>query len=145
MFWLNVITRWLHVAAAVLGVGGLLFMLLVATPALQGLPNAAEVADALRRRFKIVAHTAIGLLLLTGFYNYLIVAAPKVETTTFRAQYHMLMGTKILLSLVLFTISILLLRPTPAMQANRRQWLTANALLGLLILLLAAYLRRLWA
>jgi putative copper export protein len=145
MVWLNVITRWLHLLAAVAGVGGILFMLLALTPGLREAGAAPEVADAVRRRFKPVAHASIGLLLLTGFYNYLWVAAPKLHGTSFAGSYHMVMGIKILLSLVLFTIAILLLAPMPAMQAKRSQWLATNAILGLVILALAAYLRRLWA
>src|SRR5262245_22371772 len=99
MPWVNLISRWLHVTAAVVGLGGIFFLLLVMLPALRGVPDPGPVAEAVRKQFKVIAHTAIGLLLLTGFYNYLIVAAPKVEAAGIGKQYHPVIGTKILLAL----------------------------------------------
>ena len=146
-FWVNVLTRWLHVGAAVLGIGATLFMVLVLLPALAGSAQANEVLDRVRPRLKRVIHSAIGLLLLTGFYNYLVVSTPVLREDRYdgiRGMYHMLMGPKMLLAIILFTISILLLVPLPAMHAKRKMWLTVNAVLGVLILLISAVLRRLW-
>jgi putative copper export protein len=144
MDWLYLISRWLHITAAVAGLGGIFFLVLVLVPALRQVPEAGPVADAARHRFKRVAHTAIGLLLLTGIYNYLVVAAPKIQAAGIGKSYHPVIGAKILLALVFFTISLLLLKPVPAMHAQRARWLGVNAVLGLIILLLGAYLRRLW-
>jgi uncharacterized membrane protein len=148
-FWLNLVMRWLHVTAAVAGVGGTLMMRFVILPALSTLPNGGEILDRIRPLFKKLIHSAMGILLLTGFYNYLAVAAPKVKALKEQgietlAAYHPVMGVKIILSLVLFTIAIMLLMPVPAMHEKRKTWLTVNAVLGLTILLLAAFLRRLW-
>src|SRR5690349_21581554 len=110
-FWLNVVMRWLHVAAAVAGVGGTLVMRLVLLPVLDRLPNGAEVLGAIRRPFKALIHGAIGMLLVTGFYNYVVVAIPKVRAYKDAAlqsgapdplaPYNGVMGAKILLSFVL--------------------------------------------
>lgn len=148
-FWINVLLRWLHVAAAVVGVGATITMRFVVLPALAALPNGGEVLDRIRKPLKGLIHGAIGTLLLTGFYNYLIVAAPKVRAAreageTTLSSYHPVMGLKIILSLVLFTIAMLLLKPVPSFHENRKTWLSVNVMLGLLIMLLAAYLRRLW-
>ena len=144
-----VFTRWLHVASAVVGIGGTVMMRFVVLPALERLPNGGDVLQAIRPAFKRVIHSAIGLLLLTGFYNYLAVAIPAVRAAREAGnealqRYHMVMGTKILLSLALFVIAILLLKPVPSFHENRKSWLSVNVVLGLLILLLGAYLRRLW-
>jgi hypothetical protein len=122
----------------------MLFMLLALVPSLRGSPEAGRIADDATHRFKRIAHLAIGLLLLTGFYNYLWVAGPRLKTAAFAQTYHGVMGAKILLSLVLFTISILLLAPVQSMQAQRAKWLSAGAALGVVIIGLAAYLRGLW-
>jgi hypothetical protein len=148
-FWLNAFMRWLHVASAVVGVGTTVAMRFAVLPALQQLPNAGEVLDAIRRPVKRLIHGAIGVLLLTGLYNYLFVAIPAVRRAREAGiaalePYHALMGVKILLSLALFTIAILLLAPVPSFHENRRTWLSVNVVLGLVILALAAYLRRLW-
>jgi hypothetical protein len=146
---INVIMRWLHVASAVAGVGGTLTMRFVILPVLAQMDNGGEVLDRIRPAFKKLIHSALGLLILTGLYNYVIVAIPAVRKlkelgVEKMARYHMVMGTKILLALALFTIAILLLKPVPSFHEKRKQWLTVNVVLGLLILLLSAYLRRLW-
>jgi uncharacterized membrane protein len=142
-FWVNVAMRWVHVASAVVAVGGTVMMRFVILPALERLPNGPEVLTAIRPAFKRIIHSAIGLLLLTGLYNYVIVAIPKVKEQGIEG-YHSVMGIKILLSLVLFGIAFALLKPVPAVHENRKTWLSVNVVLGFLILLLAAYLRRLW-
>lgn len=147
-FLIAVVMRWLHVASAVVGVGGTLMMRFVILPALDRLPNGDEVLKAIRPAFKAVIHSAIGTLLLTGLYNYVVVAMPKVkmlkEHYPAMSAYHPVMGLKILLSLALFVIATLLLKPVPALHENRKSWLSVNVVLGLVILLLAAYLRRIW-
>jgi hypothetical protein len=148
-FWLNVLMRWAHVAAAVAGVGGTIMMRFVVLPALAGRSDGAEILAAIRTPFKRLFHTVMGLLVLTGLYNYLVVAAPKAKALREAGNealkaYHPVMGTKILISLVLFGIGIALLKPVPAVHENRKTWLTVNTILGLIILLLGAFLRRLW-
>ncbi|MBI3911539.1 MAG: hypothetical protein HY320_11485 [Armatimonadetes bacterium] len=144
---LAIVSRWLHVAAAVVAVGGTAFVYFVLVPAETSEVPAAFL-DRVRQRFRRVIHIAIGLLLLTGLYNYLVVAIPAVqnwEPAARRALYHALIGSKITLALALFLIAILLLKPLPAMQSHRKMWLGVNLVLGALILLLGALLRRLWA
>ena len=149
MDWFNILVRWTHIAAAIMGVGGTLLIRFVVLPVLATLPNGEEVRQAIHRPFKRLIHTAIGLLLLTGLYNYLTVTGPRATQlkeageAAFRA-YHPVMGVKILLSLAMFTIALLLLKPVPAMDANRKTWLSVNVVLGLLVLALAVYLRFLW-
>jgi hypothetical protein len=149
-FLFNVLMRWIHVASAVAGVGGTIIMRFVLLPVLASLPNGGEVLDRIRPPFKRVIHSAIGLLFLSGLYNYGVVAIPAVRAAKAAgrldaAAYHGVMGIKILLSLVLFGIAFALLKPVPAVHENRKTWLSVNVVLGLVIMLLAAYLRRLWA
>jgi putative copper export protein len=143
-----VVMRWLHVVSAVVGVGGSVMMRLVILPALDRLPNGDEVLKAIRPTFKRIIHSAIGTLLLTGLYNYVVVAMPKIkalkEAYPQLAVYHRVMGLKIFLSLALFVIAFMLLKPVPAVHEKRKSWLSVNVVLGLLIMLLAAYLRRVW-
>jgi len=150
IFVVNLLMRWLHVAAAVVGVGGTVMMRFVVLPALERLPNGDEVLQAIRPAFKRIIHSALGTLLLTGFYNYMAVAIPKVRAAKEQgldqfSAYHPVMGLKILLSFVLFAIAIMLLKPVPSLHENRKTWLSVNVVLGLVIMLLAAYLRRLWS
>jgi uncharacterized membrane protein len=151
LFFVNVLMRWLHVAAAVVGVGGTVMMRFVLLPILYRLPNGPEVLQAVRPTFKRLIHSAIGLLLLTGLYNYGMVSIPKIRglketdpSALVVSAYHPVMGIKILLSLALFAIAFMLLKPVPSIHENRKTWLSVNVVLGMLILLLAAFLRRLW-
>src|SRR5579862_4175150 len=105
MFWINVFFRWLHIVSAVMGVGGTLLMRLVLLPVLEAAPNGAEVMQRVARPFKLFIHTAIGLLLLSGIWNF-IVALPQVQKYSWAKEYHAVIGVKILLSLVLFVIAI---------------------------------------
>ena len=148
-FWVNVLMRWLHVAAAVTGVGATVAMRFVVLPALASLPNGDEVLQRIRPGLKTLIHGALGILILTGLYNYVVIAIPRIRelkeqgATQFQL-YHPIMGGKILLALALFVIAILLLKPVPSFHEKRKTWLTVNVVLGAVILALSAYLRRLW-
>jgi len=140
------LSRWLHVMAAVAAVGGTLFVVVALLPAAHE-HSAPELLGAVQRRFKRLVHVAIGLLLLTGLYNYLVVSLPRVrewESESARGLYHGLMGVKIVLAVVLFAVALLLLKPVPAMQAKRQRWLLLNFVLGSLIVLIGSVLRRMW-
>lgn len=150
IFLLNVLMRWLHVASAVVGVGGTVMLRFVLLPVLSQLPNGDEILTAVRKPFKRLMHSAIGILLLTGFYNYMAVAMPAVRAAKEAGKeamtaYNPVMGVKILLSLVLVGIAFALLAPVPSFHEKRKMWLSVNVVLGFGIILLAGYLRRLWA
>src|SRR5439155_242942 len=140
----NVILRWLHIASAVVLLGGFLLIALAVEPALRGKPEWEALSEAIRRRYKRISHTAIGLLLITGFYNYLELAVPKARAAGIAAEYNGVMGIKILLALAVIGISIALLSPLRLSQESRGRWLMVNAVLGLAVLAAGAFLRRLW-
>jgi putative copper export protein len=148
VFWVNVLSRWLHVLSAVIVVGGIVFLALALLPAVAGQDAAVRqaVMGPVVRRFKILVHAAIGLLLLTGFYNFMVVL-PKARTLTYHSLYQSVLGTKILLAFILFGIAFPLLSSPPAfgnMEVGRRRWVTVILVLGLVILLFSSVLRRLW-
>src|ERR1051326_8047795 len=97
-FWLNVVTRWLHVTCAVIGVGALVSVGLVVLPALGRQDTALR--EQVLRRTKRVVHMALGLGVLLGFWNF-YVALPRIQTLERRSLYHPLIGVKILLALAL--------------------------------------------
>jgi uncharacterized membrane protein len=148
LFWFNVFTRWLHVTSAVIGIGALIFLHLVLYPSLAAQDAASRQAlmAQMLPRVKLVLHSALGLLLLTGVYNFIVVL-PKVGTLSYPSLYHSVIGTKILLALVLFGIVTAMLASSPAsgnMQERRSSWVTVSVILALVILLFSATLRRLW-
>ncbi len=62
---------YVHLLSAVVWVGGMLFLALVAIPVLRGLPDQprAELVARMGERFRPVAWACIGLLVLTGILN----------------------------------------------------------------------------
>ncbi|MDA0748967.1 MAG: CopD family protein [bacterium] len=141
---MNVVFQWVHLFAAALAVGGVVFLRFVLLPSVQDLQEAERKAfmDRVLKRFKVVLHASIGLLLLSGMYNMLVVAMHGGLTVA--AYLHVLL-TKVFLVLILFTIAILLTVPGEAfagMKANRKKWLAINTVLGAVVLFLSAYLRR---
>jgi len=148
MEFLDGVMQWLHVLAAVLVIGGIFFLRFILCPSLQKLgPDQdsakMQILQSTIRKFKVVIHTSIAILLLTGIHR-LVKTLPLVKDWS---QYHMLIGIKILLALVLFTIAILLTLPGEKpnlFQRNRDRWLLASFVLGALIILISATLRRMW-
>jgi len=148
MQFLDGVMHWLHVLAAVLAVGGVFFLRFVLCPALKKLPPEHEgakthVLQSVSRVFKMVVHTSIAVLLLTGLHRFFKIL-PLIKGWS---QYHMLVGIKILLALVLFFIAIMLTLPGQQpnyFQRNRDKWLLFNFVLGALIILLSSTLRRMW-
>lgn len=148
LFWFNVLTRWLHVTSAVTAIGAMIFMRVILQPVVAAQDPASRQAidERVLPRFKMLLHSALGLLLLTGAYNFWI-AIPKVRSLADHTLYQSIIGTKILLVLALFGFVGAALSSSPAsanMQESRQRWLTVLIVLALVILFLSAILRRLW-
>jgi uncharacterized membrane protein len=130
---LGVLVRWLHIASTALLIGGVAFARFIAVPALQAIPEPerAEVWDGIAWRFRAVVYPAIAGLIVSGIYNFLIHPGHS-------PFYHALFGIKVLLAVHVFAASILVVKePKP-----RR--MTGVVISGLLVILIAAYLRRIF-
>ncbi len=122
----NILMRVVHVMSAVVLLGGACYVRFVLLPAAAELPEAEHAAlrERLLSRWKSIVHRGIGLLLITGFYNYLEVTSPQHRG---QGLYHMLMGIKILLALGVFFLASALVGRAAAFEGLRRQprqWLT---------------------
>jgi putative copper export protein len=148
LFWFNVLSRWIHVTSAALVVGGLVYAGLVLLPSLVGAGEGTRpVSEALQRRFRVLLHSALGLLLLTGVYNLVIVIPRARALGDAKSLYHGILGTKILLALVLFGVASVLVSRRSAGEGSvpgAARPLPLAIGLGLVILLLSAILRRMW-
>ena len=115
---IDVVSRVLHVATAIVLVGGSVFLRLVLMPAADGLAEAEHDAlkERLMSRWKRIVHIGILLLLLTGLYNYVGVTRGQHEGDSL---YHAMVGTKILLALVLFFLASALVGRSAALQGLR--------------------------
>ncbi|GIV19894.1 MAG: hypothetical protein KatS3mg023_1645 [Armatimonadota bacterium] len=136
MNWSDFIVKWVHVLSIVTAVGLTLFQYLVLQPVLrrvQGVPD--EFLKAVQRRMGMVIGIAWVLIWVTGIYN-LVVVIPTVKP-----NYHLVLGAKILLVLVLFFISTALSHPSLAfegIQRNRAKWVALAAWLGIVVIVLSA-------
>jgi len=130
-----VIMRWLHITSVVVLIGGCLYGALGIASARALAPEAAETL------FEKVAHsvrplvwTAMALLLISGAYN--VLTAPGHQP-----RYLVLLGVKLLLVMHVFAAGLLALRPN---NPRRARQLTGAFMSGLLIILISAYLRRIF-
>ena len=142
---MGVAMQWLHVVAAALAVGGVACIRFVVIPSAEGLGDEAKATlmEGVHGRFRKIIAVSIGLLLISGLYNVGIVA---VQGHLMQPGYLYPVIAKIVLALVVFKIAFMLIVPGPAfagVKAKRKGWLVANFVLGLLVILIAAYLRRL--
>jgi len=139
---MSTVMQWVHVMAAVLVLGGIGFLLLILIPSLGVLsPEQREtITKAVAARFRWVSWSGVGLLLITGLYQ---VRRYYWEEPWGRAWR--LLALKIALSFGLFFILLgltLPLRWFAQMGARRRKWLLASFILGVVVVLISAYLRR---
>jgi len=134
--------QWIHLMAAVVGLGGMGFLLLILIPSLKVL--SAEQREALSRavagRFRWASWSAIVLLLLSGIYNTRFYYREVPWGTAWK-----FLTLKILLALGLFAIVLGLTVPFrlfEPLRARRRKLLFVAFILGVAVVLISAYLRR---
>jgi uncharacterized membrane protein len=138
---LVILSRWLHVVSACLVVGGVFFDRLVLPQGLAILEPEARLAVVLktRRIFKMVIHSAILVLLLSGTFNgYMSLATYNLNPPLL----HSLLGLHVLLALAAFALAIYVLagaRPPP----SHRKLVTVNLVVLLLAVAAASTLK--WA
>jgi len=138
---MSVLVQWIHVTAAVIGVGGLGFLLLILFPSARILsPEQHDLLlKAVMARFRWVASAVIVLLLTSGLYRIRLRywEAPWASTWKW-------LTVKIVLALFVFAISLLLTLPLKIFdrfRARRQMWLSIAFGLALAVILISAYLR----
>ena len=140
---LPLISRVVHVATAIVLVGGSVFMRFALMPAAEELGQAEH--DGLRERvlgrWRRFVHGGIALLLLSGLYNYLAVMRPAHQGD---GPYHMLVGIKMLLAFVLFFLASALVGRSSGLKALRdkaRGTLVVMIILAAVIVVISSYLK----
>jgi uncharacterized membrane protein len=134
--------QWIHLSAAVIGVGGIGFLLFLLIPSAQVLMP--EQRNALLKeilgRFRWVSWSVIVLLIGSGLYN---VRAYYWELAWGRAWFWLTI--KISLALLVFAVSLALTLPFPFLarfRERRERWLSVAFALAMIVILISAYLRR---
>ncbi|MBI1941171.1 MAG: hypothetical protein HYS33_06660 [Acidobacteria bacterium] len=138
---MSTFVQWVHIAAAVIGVGGVGFLAFILLPSAGVL--SADQRDLLmrvvQRRFRWVSWSVILLLLASGLYNAGLVWDVPWGT------YWKFLTLKIVLAFVVFGISLSLTLPLKVfdrIRAKRRTWLAAAFVVAMVVILISAYLRR---
>ncbi len=139
---MSAFVQWIHLSAAVLGVGGIAFLHIVLLPSARAL--SPDQRDALlikvMGKFRWVSWPAIALLFLSGLYN--------VTQLYWEAPWGpswMLLTVKIFLALLVFAIALALSLPLTFLdrfRARRQRWLAIALTLAMIVILISAYLRR---
>jgi uncharacterized membrane protein len=133
--------QWVHVSAAVIGVGGMAFMLFVLFPSVRVLSEGqrASLVKAVLGRFRWVSWSVIGLLLASGLYNVKLVWLVPWGT------YWAFLTVKIILAFAVFAIVLCLTIPLSIFdrfKQRRKQWLYIAFALAMVVILISAFLRR---
>ena len=142
-FPIQVTSRILHILGAILLLGGTLFVTFAVKPAAQDLPDQEHESfkERLMKRWRQLVGIAIGLLIFSGFYNYLVVTFPQHDGDK---KYHMFMGIKILLAFVVFFFASVLPGRAKAFEKMRQKsgfWTMLTIVLALIVVSLAGFLR----
>ena len=142
---LNVLSRWIHVGTVIVLVSGSVFLRFVLLPAASQLSEDQHnrLRDLVMNKWRKFVGIAIGLLLLSGFYNYIFVTAP-LHKGDGHGLYHGLLGTKMILAFVLFfLISALTGRSKrfEAIRDNSTRWLSVAILLATIIVAISGYVK----
>ncbi len=137
---LNVLMRWAHIASVVVLIGGMVYARWVVAPVLAEDEKGLSWLERFTARHRPLVYSAVVGVLVSGLYNFLM---HKGHTP----YYHMWFGIKILLVLHVFASALLAVRPaqgTPEDDSKRLRRMAGAAISGLLIVLISAYLRRIY-
>jgi uncharacterized membrane protein len=138
---MSTFAQWVHVSAAVIGVGGIGFLAFILLPS-TGILSADQrdlLMRVVQRRFRWVTWSVIVLLISSGLYNAGL--AWDVPWGT----YWKFLTLKIILAFVVFAIVLSLTLPLKALErfrAKRRMWLSVAFAIAMVVILISAYLRR---
>ena len=135
------LSRWIHIGTAVVLVGGTCFLRFVLAPAAAQLSETehAKLRQLVMQTWKKFVHGGIALFLISGLYNYLVVMRPLHQGDK---AYHMLMGIKILLALVIFFIGSALVGRSKAfegMRAKAKFWQLVIVILSAVVIGISGY------
>ena len=142
MFWIDVLSRIVHVGTAITLVGGTVFTLLVLLPAAKTIDDAAhqKLSGSVVGRWKRIVHPGILLFLISGFYNYFrAMPAHKGD-----GLYHALVGTKMLIALVIFFLAAALVGRSEKLafiRKNRSRWTMIVVVLAAIIVAISGFVK----
>lgn len=137
-----VISRWIHISAVIVAVGGTAFLRLVLHPTVQTAlsdDTRATLKAPLIRRWARFVHVAILFIILSGTYNAVLMFPKHKPVEGEPPLYHILFGVKLMLALALFFVAIAVTGRSKAFEGMRNQmakWTAINlAIAGAIVLI----------
>ena len=140
---LAILSSLLHVWAAIALMGGAIYLRCALIPAASELPDDAHdgLKARLKQRWKKVVMIGIAVLLLSGFYNYLVVGVPSHQG---QKLYHPLMGVKMLLAFGVFFLASALVGRSAKFESLRqhpKKWLSLLIVLSTIVVGIGSVLK----
>jgi uncharacterized membrane protein len=148
-FAIAMVSRWLHILAAITAVGGTIFIRYALLPTLATLPDdeRRSLHEQLRARWSKVVMASIFFLLASGIYNFIVInrtLSLTPELKEMKTIYHALFGVKFLIGLSIFFIASALVGRSSAfekLRANAKLWATVNVTLAVVLVCVSGYMR----
>ena len=142
-FLLHLLARFIHIASGIVFLGGVIYARQVLVPVLNTLPEDIRMQSAAgtQIRYRTTLYVLLGLIVISGLYNFLTYAGPKHGQA-----YQIWFGIKMLLVAHILATAILWATSpygdiTVAGKSKRR--LLSLTISGLIVALISAYLRSL--
>ena len=149
---LKSLMQWIHVGSVVLMIGGFFFFRVVLLPIAEQASKPEALISSALRRFGGIVWTAVLTVLISGLYNFITFfrAARAVAATGMIVSdyslYILVLGVKLFIVFLIFTLAIILTFPYPVFDVFQKKpapWLNLTVILGLIVIFLSAFLRRL--
>ena len=150
LMFLKPLMQWLHIGSVVLIIGGFFFFRVVLIPLANRFPDANTVIASALRRFSGVVWGTLFTVLISGLYNVITFfrtarASASAPIVSDYSLYILILGIKFFIVFLIFTVSIVLTLPYPVFdvfQKRPSRWLNVIVVLGLIVIFLSAFLRR---
>ena len=133
-------------------IGGFFFFRTVFLPIANRAADPAALISSALRRFSGVVWTALLTILISGLYNFITffrgarADAAIDPVVSDYSLYIFVLGIKLFIVFLIFTLAIALTFPYPVFGVYQKRpapWLNLTIILGLIVIFLSAYLRRL--
>ena len=144
---LRIFMQWLHVTSVIAAIGGVTFIVLVLAPASAAIApqEAGTLMAAVGGRFRIMVWLAIAGLSVSGIYMALTQTPLRAWHDLVATTYGKLLFVKIVLGVIIATISLSLTLPLhflAGVQARMLGLLWVNFFLAIVVIAIATRLRR---
>lgn len=142
--------QWVHVGSVVLLIGGFFFLRIVLIPIANRQTEPTTLISSALRRFSGVVWCTLLTVLFSGVYNLIsffrtarATAADSIASDY--SLYILILAVKFFIVFLIYTLAIILTFPYPVFEVFQKKpspWLNLIIGLGLIIIFLSAYLRR---